>query len=201
MPDLKALKKKLRDHVHANLRAGAGQQSPDAAQKIRDHFLNHFPDLDPKLVVAGTSSIKDELDPTILMQALEKRGHRLCLPITNERATPLVFRAYKTGDTLVPHVWNIGVPSETQPILEPDILLCPLLAFDRTGARLGYGGGYYDATLQSLRAKKTIIAVGLAYAVQEVDAVPLGKYDQRMDLIITEKEVIVPNKQVPNRQR
>lgn len=192
MPDLKALKKQLREHIHVILRA---HEDRDAAQKIRDHFLSHLPNLDKKLVVAGTSSIKNEMDPMPLMAALEKNGHQLCLPITAERATPLVFRAYKTGDPLVPHVWNIGVPASTQPLCVPDVLLCPLLAFDRTGARLGYGGGYYDATLQSLRAQKTIIAVGLGYAVQEVEAVPLGKYDQRLDLIITEKEVILPNRQ------
>ncbi len=195
MPDLKALKKKFREHIHVALRTQAGMGTPDAAEKIRDHFFGHFPKLDTALVVAGTSSIKNEMNPMLLMQALEKKGHQLCLPITHERATPLEFRAYKTGDTLVPHVWNIGVPAESQPVCVPDMVLCPLLAFDRTGARLGYGGGYYDATLQSLRAQKTIIAVGLGYAVQEVEAVPVGAFDQRLDLIITEKEVIVPNRQ------
>ena len=192
MPNLKELKKKFRTDVQAALQQKAQQENPDAPLKVRDYFLGHFKNLEPTLVIAGTSPINHEMNPMPLMEALQNRGHRLCLPITGERATPLLFRAYKTGDILVPNVWNIGIPQETAAVCEPDILLCPMLAFDRTGARLGYGGGYYDATLQSLRAKKTILAVGIAYARQEVSSVPTGKYDQKLDIIITEKEVIVP---------
>jgi 5-formyltetrahydrofolate cyclo-ligase len=115
----------------------------------------------------------------------------LCLPITFAKATPLLFRAYKIGDKLVPNVWSIGVPEDSQAVMEPDLLLCPMLAFDRSGRRLGYGGGYYDVTLKALREKKKIVAVGLAFAVQEVEAVPTGHYDQKMDVIITENEVIL----------
>lgn len=200
MPNIKELKKQFRADVHSKLRELATQNNPDAAIKVRDNFLGHFKNLDPNLVVSGTSPINHEINPMPLMEALQKMGHQLCLPITSQRATPLLFRAYKIGDELVPDVWNIGVPKETQTICEPDILLCPMVAFDRTGARLGYGGGYYDATLQSLRAKKAITVVGVAYAAQEVPIVPTGKYDQKLDIIITEKEVIVPAI-VPHRQR
>lgn len=192
MPDLRIIKKKFRERIHVTLREQAEAVQPDAPQRVRDHFLNYFKHLEPRQVIAGTSPIKHELDPTPLMEALQKKGHMLCLPVTLEKATPLVFRSYVIGDMLVPNVWNIGVPDESKAVCVPDLLLCPLLAFDRSGARLGYGGGYYDATLQTLRGKKQIIAVGLAYAMQEVEAVPLGKYDQKMDVIITENEVIVP---------
>ena len=192
MPNIKELKKQFRNDVQTKLREQPAQCTHDAALKVRDNFLGHFKYLDPKLVVAGTSPINHEMNPMPLMEALQKMGHQLCLPITGQRATPLLFRSYKIGDVLVPDIWKIGIPKETQPVCEPDIIICPMLAFDRTGARLGYGGGYYDATLQSLRAKKTIIVVGVAYAGQEVPIVPTGKYDQRLDIIITEKEVIVP---------
>ncbi|NDE91021.1 MAG: 5-formyltetrahydrofolate cyclo-ligase [Alphaproteobacteria bacterium] len=195
MSDLAALKKKLREQIHISLRTHAGRQAPEAPALVRDHFFSHFPPLDPALVIAGTSPIKNELNPMLLMQALAQKGHSLCLPITLQKATPLLFRAYKIGDTLIPNVWDIGIPQETQPVCIPDLLLCPMLAFDRKGGRLGYGGGYYDATLQSLRKQKHIIAVGIAYAVQEVEAVPLGTYDEKMDVILTEKEVIVANRQ------
>ena len=191
MPNLKELKQQCRNNVQVKLREQAGLSSSDAALKVRDNFLGHFNNLDPKLVVAGTAPINHEMSPMPLMEALQNMGHPLCLPVTGARATPLQFRAYKIGDELVPDVWNIGIPNEQQVVCEPDIILCPMLAFDRTGARLGYGGGYYDATLQSLRAKKTIIVVGIAHTRQEVPVVPTGKYDQKLDVIITEKEVIV----------
>jgi 5-formyltetrahydrofolate cyclo-ligase len=189
MPNLKIIKQHMREQVIA-ARAQARQQIPDAALRVRDHFLNFFTNLDTRLIVSGTSPINGEVNPMPLMLALEEKGHPICLPITMERAAPLVFRAYKTGDRLVANVWDIGVPEETQPIVVPDILLVPLLAFDRHGGRLGYGGGYYDATLQTLRANKSVLAVALAYSAQELAQVPLGKFDQRMDAIITENEVI-----------
>lgn len=195
MPNIKELKKKFREDVRAGLRERAGQEAPDAALRVRDNFLAHFKNLPPQSVVAGTAPINNELSPMPLLEALQQQGHPLCLPITGARATPLLFRAYHVGDKLIPDVWNIGIPSDDKPICVPDILICPMLAFDRTGARLGYGGGYYDATLQSLRERKAVIAVGIAFAKQEVDMVPTGKYDQRLDVVITEKEVIVPDRQ------
>ncbi len=195
MPNIKELKKKFREDVRAGLRERAGQEAPDAAFHVRDNFLAYFKALPPEWVVAGTAPINNEISPIPLLEALQARGHKLCLPITGARATPLLFRAYAIGDKLIPDVWNIGIPSEDKAVCIPDILICPMLAFDRTGARLGYGGGYYDATLQSLREQKKVTAVGIAFAKQEVALVPTGKYDQRLDVIITEKEVIVPDRQ------
>jgi 5-formyltetrahydrofolate cyclo-ligase len=187
--DIRALKKKLRERVHVNLRAQAESLIPTAAGSIRDLFLKEFQTLPAHLVVAGTSPIKHELDPTPLLQALEKKGHALCLPVVMAPNTSLTFRAYKSGDKLIPHQWNILVPEKKEE-KTPDIILCPMLAFDRAGRRLGYGGGYYDITLKTLRAQKKIIAIGLAYAAQEVEEVPTAHFDQKMDAIITEKEVI-----------
>ena len=189
--NLKQLKNKLREKIHVTLRSEALRADPEAAYKAKDNFLKHFKGLDARLVVAGTMPIKHEMDPRPLMQAMEMLGHRLCLPITLEKATPLLFRAYKTGDVLKKGVWGIGVPDDHAPVIEPDLLICPLLAFDRMGRRLGYGGGYYDATIKQLRAKKHMMAVGFCYAAQEVEEIPSGHYDQRLDAIITEKEIIL----------
>ena len=102
--------------------------------------------------------------------------------------TPLVFRQWAPGDALVLGRWNIKVPPEEAPEVLPDVLLVPLLAFDRRGFRLGYGGGFYDRTLEKLRTLKKVTAIGIAYAGQEVDAVPYEEFDQRLDWIMTEKE-------------
>jgi 5-formyltetrahydrofolate cyclo-ligase len=82
-------------------------------------------------------------------------------------------------------VWGIPEPKADKPVLEPNVLLVPLLAFDARGGRLGYGGGFYDRTLAGLRAKKPIVAIGLAYDEQQVDAVPHLDYDQRLDWVLT----------------
>jgi 5-formyltetrahydrofolate cyclo-ligase len=84
--------------------------------------------------------------------------------------------------------WDIQVPPAEAPEVLPDVLLVPLLAFDREGFRLGYGGGFYDRTLEKLRALKEVTAIGIAYAGQEMDTVPRDEFDQRLDWIMTEKE-------------
>lgn len=193
MPELKALKRKLREKIHVTLRTHAESNNPAAANEIRDAFFRHFKDLKAGLIISGTAPIKHELDPRPLMQALEQKGHTLCLPITVAYGQPLIFRAYRTGDFLKPGVWGIGMPSEDKPVVSPQLLLCPLLAFDRAGRRLGYGGGFYDATLKALRQQGKIMAVGLGFSVQEVEQVPSDADDQKLDLVITEKEIILPS--------
>ena len=101
-----------------------------------------------------------------------------------------VMRRYAFGDALVKGVWNIRVPPPEAPEVEPDVLLAPLLAFDRNGNRLGYGAGYYDMTIAALRAKKRVVAVGIAFAAQEFDVVPTTPRDVRLDLVLTERETI-----------
>jgi len=86
--------------------------------------------------------------------------------------------------------FGIQEPTAAAPVLRPDLLLVPLLAFDRSGHRLGYGGGFYDRTLRALRADGAVLAVGIAYAGQEVDAVPVAEYDQPLNWIVTEREAI-----------
>jgi 5-formyltetrahydrofolate cyclo-ligase len=101
-----------------------------------------------------------------------------------------VFRTWALGEPLGKGVWGIREPRPEAAEVMPDILLVPLAAFDRTGHRIGYGAGYYDLTLSALRARKPILAVGLAYAAQEIAAVPATARDARLDLVLTEREVI-----------
>ena len=112
------------------------------------------------------------------------------MPVVMGERLPLTFRAWAPGEPTQPGIWNIPVPLETAPELLPDVLLVPMLAFDRQGYRLGYGGGFYDRTLIKLCALKPIIAIGVAYADQEVEEVPRGPHDQLLDYIMTEKDTL-----------
>ena len=147
----------------------------------------------PNTVVSGYMPMGSELDPRPLMRKLAGAGASLALPVVVGRGVPLLMRSYAFGDALVKGVWNIRVPPPEAPEVEPDVLLVPLLAFDRNGNRLGYGAGYYDMTIAALRAKKGVLAVGIAFAAQEVDVVPTTSRDARLDVVLTEKEVITVN--------
>ena len=106
------------------------------------------------------------------------------------RGKPLIMRAWSFGAPLRSGVWGIREPPVEAPEVFPDILLVPLLAFDRTGHRIGYGAGYYDMTIAELRAKKPVVAIGIAFAAQEIAAVPTTPRDARLDLVLTERDVI-----------
>jgi len=141
-------------------------------------------------VVSAYWPMGSELDPRPLMLALQAAGHPIALPVVLEANQPLVFRAWSPGDELEPAAFNTQIPSPDKPELTPGVVLAPLLAFDRRGYRLGYGGGFYDRTLENLRARGDVLAIGLAYAGQEVPAVPRGPTDKRLDWIVTEAEAI-----------
>jgi 5-formyltetrahydrofolate cyclo-ligase len=185
-----AAKKSLRAHAvavraGANLRAGAA-----AAEALARHATALAPP--SEAVVAGYWPMGDEIDPRPLMLALAALGCRLALPVVTVRGHKLDFRAWSPGDLLEPGPHGTLHPPMHSPLLEPDMLLVPLLAFDRCGFRLGYGGGYYDRTLDFGRARRHLLAIGVAFAAQEVVAVPRDGHDQPMDRIATETDVIVP---------
>jgi 5-formyltetrahydrofolate cyclo-ligase len=142
------------------------------------------------LVVSGFMPMRSEINPLPLMKALADAGARLALPVTGPRGEPLTMRAWAWGEPLASGVWGIREPKPQAPQVDPDILLVPLLAFDRAGGRLGYGGGYYDLTLARLRSCKAVTAIGVAYAIQEIALVPTTPYDATLDLVLTEQEVI-----------
>ena len=134
--------------------------------------------------------LKSEINPLPLMRKLAAAGAQLALPVVDGKGKPLIMRAWTFGEPLESGVWGIREPMADAPEVDPDILIVPLLAFDRRGHRLGYGAGYYDMTLTALRAKKPIVAVGIAFAAQEVDTVPITPRDARLDLVLTEREMI-----------
>ena len=144
----------------------------------------------PGAIVAGFMPLTSEINPLPLMQKLAGQGARLALPVIAGRGQPLILRAWEPGAPLERGQWGIREPKPEAREVEPDILLVPLLAFDRVGHRIGYGAGYYDLTIAHLRARKAILAVGLTFAVQEVPAVPATPRDARLDLVLTEREAI-----------
>ncbi len=144
----------------------------------------------PGAIVSGYSPMRSEVNPVPLMRNLADAGARLALPVVQGRGQPLLLRAWRFGAPLVSGVWGIREPGPDAPEVVPDIMLVPLAAFDRGGHRIGYGAGYYDMTIARARARKTVIAIGIAFAVQEIDKVPFSPRDERLDLVLTEREVI-----------
>jgi 5-formyltetrahydrofolate cyclo-ligase len=141
-------------------------------------------------IVSGFMPLKSEINPLPLMRKLADAGASLALPAVAGRGKPLIMRSWRWGEPLVPGIWGIREPGPEAPEVQPDILLVPLVAFDRSGYRIGYGAGYYDLTIAQLRANKPIAAVGIAFAAQEVETVPRTAFDARLDLVLTENQTI-----------
>jgi len=183
-------KRHLREEAKARRAAIAISDRTAAADRLAERGLDDVPGFDPASVVSGFLAIGEEINPGRLMSRLHRQGTTISLPVMVGKGRPLEFRAWAPGAPLKTVVWGIREPEDTAPVVEPDVLLVPLLAFDRTGARLGYGGGFYDRTIEELRRRKPIITVGLAYASQEVDAVPHLDYDERLDWVLTPEGLI-----------
>src|SRR3954462_959619 len=142
----------------------------------------------PGAVVAGYSPIRSEIDPAPLMRMLAAHGAQLALPAITARGKSLMFRAWSPNDRLMLGSLGILEPSPAAAELVPDIMLVPLAAFDRAGHRIGYGAGHYDVTLAHLRKTKAIMAIGLAFAAQEIELVPALSHDVPLDYVLTETE-------------
>jgi 5-formyltetrahydrofolate cyclo-ligase len=155
-----------------------------AAFAVRDHFLAAVKP-SPRAVVGGYWPVGTELDVRPLLTALHERGHLCALPVA-QRRQPLTFHVWQPSDKLVAGVFGILMPDRRTPIVVPDVLLVPILAFDTDGMRVGYGGGYIDRTILNIRSRKELLTVGIAYAAQHVAKVPVDPFDQRLDWVVTE---------------
>jgi 5-formyltetrahydrofolate cyclo-ligase len=158
---------------------------PAWGSRLAGHVLDACPPR-PGQVVAGFWPLQDEIDIRPLLLALAGRGHTLALPATPPIGLPLTFHRWRPGDRLIPGRFGTFRP-DADPVT-PDVLLIPLLAFDRAGRRLGYGGGYFDRTLALLPGRR---AIGCAFAAQEVAQVPVEGHDHRLDAVATERGVLV----------
>jgi 5-formyltetrahydrofolate cyclo-ligase len=134
--------------------------------------------------------MKSEINPMPLVRKLAEAGALLALPAIAGRGHPLMMRAWSFGAPLKAGQWGIREPTADAPEVAPDILIVPLACFDRAGHRIGYGAGYYDMTIRALRNKKPVTAIGIAFAAQEIPRVPATERDERLDLVLTEREAI-----------
>ncbi len=188
MTELKDIKAHARI-IAAQIRKAAHDVTKDHAPlQLAAHSFPIKPSPHCK-VVSAFFPYKSEIDTRPLLGKLAGDGWTTCLPIVISLGQPLIFRRWLPGEPTTPGVWGIPRPIDDAPLVEPDVLLVPLMAFDRRGFRLGYGGGFYDRTLELLRAEKPITAIGVGYAAQEVDSVPHASHDQPLDFVMTEKGV------------
>lgn len=173
---LRATAHTKRAAIYSNLRT-------DAARAAAEHFLAGVA-LAPGEVVAVYWPIRDELDCKPVLTRLVDAGQPVCLPVVLGDGLPLELRLWEEGTPLFPSGFGTLAPAETAPIVEPDVIVMPLLGFDKHGTRLGYGGGYYDRTLAMLN--KTPRLIGYAFASQELDHVPRDRHDVPLDAVVTE---------------
>jgi 5-formyltetrahydrofolate cyclo-ligase len=171
----------LRDALSPTLRQAAAEAIAARAFPVA---------MTPGTIVSGFSPMKTEINPLPLMRKIAEAGAQLALPCIVGRGHALIMRAWSFGEPLASGQWGIREPTPDAPEVAPDILIVPLVCFDRAGHRIGYGAGYYDMTIHALRAKKKIVAVGVAFAAQEISKVPSTERDERLDLVLTEREVI-----------
>ncbi|HXE70484.1 MAG TPA: 5-formyltetrahydrofolate cyclo-ligase [Hyphomicrobiaceae bacterium] len=178
-------KRALRARAKSQRASYTAAHRAQAASAVADLGLGFLPPAGATATVSGFAPLADEFRLWPLLRRLAGEGMPLALPVIDGKGKPLLFRAWQPGDATAAGVWGIAEPRPDKPRVEPDILLVPLLAFDREGWRLGYGGGFYDRTLRGLRAHKLIVAVGIAFDEQRVDAVPHLDYDERLDWVLT----------------
>ena len=179
-------KQELRAAALAKREALSDKQRAKSAQALAKRGLPV--EIIRNLVISGYSPIRNEIDPTPLMLKLAEQGARLALPVINARGKSLTFRAWFPTDRLMMGPLGIPEPSPAAAELVPDVMLVPLAAFDRLGHRIGYGAGHYDYTFAHLRKSKAVTGIGVAFAVQEIEAVPALSHDVALDYVLTEQE-------------
>ena len=179
-----ARKQAMREEALAR-RVALRAAAPDAAFRMARNFIASIP-LPPKAVVSAFIAIGEETDPAPLVDLLNRKGHPIALPRVVRKGEKLAFHLYEPGAALVPGVFGLSQPGKDWPEAIPDVLIVPLLAFDARGNRLGYGAGFYDQTLAGLRASRDVLAVGYAFAGQEVPDVPHRESDEPLDWVVTE---------------
>lgn len=186
-PPPPALKERLRSEMLARRDALDDGLREEAARRIAERALglSELRDVTP---VGAYWPIRSEVDPRRLMEALIARGQDVAL---SQILHPhLSWRLWRPGDVLVKGGFGVREPGPDAPEVFPKALLVPLVAFDRRGGRIGYGKGHFDRAIAALETQHPVLTVGLAYAVQEIDEVPVEPHDRLLDVIITEAELV-----------
>jgi 5-formyltetrahydrofolate cyclo-ligase len=179
MSDIKAL---ARSEAYARRAVAFAAGQGQAAEILADFLAGQR-----GRVLSGYMPMRTEIDP---LPAMAAHQGPVGVPVIVAKATPLRFREWSPGCPMVEGAFKAMIPEEGAWV-EPEVLIVPMLAFDARGYRLGYGGGFYDRTLEGLRARGPVLAVGFAFAAQEVAEVPTDEFDQRLDAVVTEKGVTI----------
>ncbi len=169
-------------------RDALGLDARTAASAAIARSLLTLPELMKARLVGAFWPIRSEVDPRPAAEGLLARGQAVALPHVTQDG--LVFREWRAGDTLIAGSFGLSEPDPSLPPVEPDALIVPLAAFDRTGQRIGYGRGYYDGAIERLSRSRPLFTVGIGFAVQAVDHVPAEPHDRPLDCVITEAGLI-----------
>lgn len=183
MTDLADIKAAARKAGFARRKAAHSARGDAPARLLCDVLAGHR-----GAVLAGYMPIRTEIDPLPAMTAAAAHGP-VCVPVIEGEGRPLLFSRWTPDCAMKDGPFGARIP-QVDDFITPEVLIVPLVAFDRVGGRLGYGGGFYDRTLEILRAQGTVLAIGFAYGAQEAEGVPLESTDQPLDMIVTESEVI-----------
>ncbi len=192
MGDTSAEKKVMRDAARERRGVAFDAAGGRTPAKVIMNVIDAVPISKETLFISAYLPLPGEMDPRPVLSRIKLEGHKGCLPVVAAKDAPLIFRAWEAGDDLEDGPFRTRHPLPHKPEVIPDVLLVPLLAFDRKGHRLGWGGGFYDRTIGGYRAVgRNPVAIGLAFAAQEVAAVPHDEYDQALDWVVTEEAAIL----------
>ena len=182
-------KKSLRKKIIAERQLISAPIANEVSQKIGNFLLEI---ISKNSKVAGYCAVRGEVDVSGLLEKLQARGNKVALPVIYDGSKILKFLEVVSDSTLVAGKYGISCPQPHLPEIIPDVLIVPMVAFDDFGHRLGYGGGYYDATLASLRYRnKKLLVIGVAYAMQCVENLPIHDGDEKMDMVVTEEGIVI----------
>lgn len=180
------VKAQLRQEAQARRAALSASFRKEAARAAAETFIAAVP-VPYDQTISIYWAIRDELDCKPLLTHFMDDGHKVCLPVVMGQDQPLEMRLWAPGEPLVPNGFNTLAPPAGAERVVPDIVVTPLLGFDKDGTRLGYGGGYYDRSLASWPQKPLL--VGYAFGVQEFDHLPRDTHDVPLDMVVTENGV------------
>jgi 5-formyltetrahydrofolate cyclo-ligase len=181
MTDIAAIKTEARKAAFAVRKQAFAAGQGQAAEILADFLADHS-----GKALAGYMPMRTEIDP---LPAMAAHQGPVGVPVIPGAAMPLKFREWTPGALMQAGEFGALIPAEGAWV-QPEVLIVPLLAFDARGYRLGYGGGFYDRTLEGLRARRPTLAIGFAFAAQEMDEVPIDATDQKLDYMVTEKGVV-----------
>ena len=184
-----ATKKQAARKASMVTRKAAHASVQGAGETAAAHLLTWLETAPPVHFVSGYMPIHTELDILPAMHALHARGYAVSVPVIIGKAQPLRFCEWTPDSVMVDGPFGAKVP-ESGAWQRPDLLLCPMLAFDPSGQRMGYGGGFYDRSIAELKAEKPVQALGYAFAAQQVESLPHEATDMPLDGVVTENGII-----------